>query len=177
MLLSYIKGAPGDLHYPRVISEKWGARNQLKLPRHEKLIEVFADIAYGCPAHQGTPAHQVRGTRVAATQTAQPLTPFRKTYVSTTRVPDETPSGLQNPASTRWGRGTIPWTLSPWITPSLQKARLGTQPLPDTVVDLLLGKRCSTDLTTNHTIADGQPLVGPHHAPGLRGGRPDWLRF
>lgn len=25
----------------------WGARGQLKIPKHEKLIEVFADIAYG----------------------------------------------------------------------------------------------------------------------------------
>ena len=46
-LLAYVKGSPGDMHYPREIHQKWGARSQLKVQRHDKLIEVFADIAYG----------------------------------------------------------------------------------------------------------------------------------
>ena len=47
MLLSYVKGTPGDLHYTGKVHQLWGARGQLKIPRHGKLIEVFADIAYG----------------------------------------------------------------------------------------------------------------------------------
>ena len=47
VLLAYVKGNPGDLHYAREIQRKWGARDQLKIQRHEKLLEVFADIAYG----------------------------------------------------------------------------------------------------------------------------------
>ena len=46
-LLAYMKGTPGDLHYPRWIKEKWWSRGQLKIQRHDKLLEVFADIAYG----------------------------------------------------------------------------------------------------------------------------------
>ena len=47
MLLSYVKGTPGDLQYTGKVHQLWGARGQLKIPRHGKLIEVFADIAYG----------------------------------------------------------------------------------------------------------------------------------
>ena len=46
-LLAYVKHKPGDLHYPRYMHNPWGARSQLKVQRHEKLLEVFADIAYG----------------------------------------------------------------------------------------------------------------------------------
>ena len=46
-LLAYIKGTPGDLHYTGQVHQVWGARGQLKIPRHGKLIEVYADIAYG----------------------------------------------------------------------------------------------------------------------------------
>ena len=46
-LLAYVKGTPGELHYPRWIKEKWGSRGQLKVQRHNMLLEVFADIAYG----------------------------------------------------------------------------------------------------------------------------------
>lgn len=46
-LLSYVKGNPGDLHYTGKVHKVWGARGQLKVARHNKLIEVFADIAYG----------------------------------------------------------------------------------------------------------------------------------
>ena len=46
-LLAYVKGTPGDLHYPQKIKKKWGSRDQLKIQRHEGLLEVFADIAYG----------------------------------------------------------------------------------------------------------------------------------
>ena len=46
-LLAYVKGNPGGLHYSKNIQNKWGARDQLKVQRHERLLEVFADIAYG----------------------------------------------------------------------------------------------------------------------------------
>ena len=46
-LLAYVKGNPGGLHYPKDIKNKWGARDQLKAQRHDRLLEVFADIAYG----------------------------------------------------------------------------------------------------------------------------------
>ena len=42
-----MKGNPGGLHYSKNIQNKWGARDQLKVQRHERLLEVFADIAYG----------------------------------------------------------------------------------------------------------------------------------
>ena len=47
VLLTYVKGNPGDLHYTGALHNMWGVRGQLKIPRHSKLIEVFADIAYG----------------------------------------------------------------------------------------------------------------------------------
>lgn len=47
VLLAYIKNTPGDLHYPQEVKEKWGVRGQLKVQRHGRLLEVFADIAYG----------------------------------------------------------------------------------------------------------------------------------
>eukprot|EP00435_Cladocopium_sp_Y103_P033382 s1981_g8.t1 len=47
MMMRYVKGKPGALHYPAgVPAETWGPRNQLKVQRHVKLLEVFADIAY-----------------------------------------------------------------------------------------------------------------------------------
>ena len=47
-LLAYIHGNPGGLHYPRNAPHgAWGARQQLKVARHAKLLEVFSDIAYG----------------------------------------------------------------------------------------------------------------------------------
>ena len=61
MLLAYIKGNPGDLHYARWVKQKWGARGQLKVARHEKLLEVFADIAYG----SGTGHRSVQGLVVS----------------------------------------------------------------------------------------------------------------
>eukprot|EP00435_Cladocopium_sp_Y103_P014795 s1755_g3.t1 len=46
-VMKYVKGNPGALHYPAdVPTETWGPRNQLKVERHPKLLEVFADIAY-----------------------------------------------------------------------------------------------------------------------------------
>ena len=55
VLLSYVKGNPGKLHYARKVKNLWGARGQLKIPRREKLIEVFADIAYSTGSgHIGT---------------------------------------------------------------------------------------------------------------------------
>lgn len=47
ILWAHVKGNPGDLHYSRVIKNKWGPRDQLKVPRREMLLEVFADIVYG----------------------------------------------------------------------------------------------------------------------------------
>ena len=61
VLLAYIKGNPGDLHYARWVKQKWGARGQLKVARHEKLLEVFADIAYG----SGTGHRSVQGLVVS----------------------------------------------------------------------------------------------------------------
>ena len=53
ILMAYVKGNPGDLHYPREIHDKWGARGQLKVQRHDRLIEVYADIAYSAgPRHR-----------------------------------------------------------------------------------------------------------------------------
>ena len=47
-VMQYIKGVPGGLHYPKgVPRDTWGKRNQLKVERHEALIEVFSDIAFG----------------------------------------------------------------------------------------------------------------------------------
>ena len=46
LLLKYIKGSPGYLHYPAGVPNKWGTQNQLKLQRHSNLIEVFAGISY-----------------------------------------------------------------------------------------------------------------------------------
>ena len=47
VMLSYVKGTPGDLHYTGKVRQVWGARGQLKIPRHGNMIEVFDDIAYG----------------------------------------------------------------------------------------------------------------------------------
>lgn len=55
-LLKYLKNNPGDLHYTKEVMHKWGPRNQLKIPRTEKTIEVFSDISYasdGCRSVQG----------------------------------------------------------------------------------------------------------------------------
>ena len=46
-LLKYINGNPGGIHVPTdVANGRWGARGQLKVQRHEKSLEVYADIAY-----------------------------------------------------------------------------------------------------------------------------------
>ena len=46
-LLAYINGNPGGLHYPREVPHgHWGARQHLKVARHQKLLEVYSDIAY-----------------------------------------------------------------------------------------------------------------------------------
>jgi hypothetical protein len=48
ILMAYIHGNPGGLRYPRgVPKEIWGERQQLKIARNIKLLEVFSDIAYG----------------------------------------------------------------------------------------------------------------------------------
>ena len=53
ILMAYVKGNPGDLRYPREIHDKWGVRGQLKVQRRDRLIEVFADIAYSAgPRHR-----------------------------------------------------------------------------------------------------------------------------
>jgi hypothetical protein len=47
-IMQYIHGNQGRLHYPRgVPAETWGKRNQLKIERHGKLLEVFSDISFG----------------------------------------------------------------------------------------------------------------------------------
>ena len=56
-LLSYVNGNPGGLHYPRRLQEPWGKRDQLKVKRHDKLIEVFADISYAA----GTGHRSIQG--------------------------------------------------------------------------------------------------------------------
>ena len=46
-LLKYLHGNPGGIHFPNgVANGEWGARGQLKVRRHSKLLEVYADIAY-----------------------------------------------------------------------------------------------------------------------------------
>ena len=46
-LLKYLHGNPGGIHFPSgVANGEWGARGQLKVRRHSKLLEVYADIAY-----------------------------------------------------------------------------------------------------------------------------------
>ena len=47
-VMQYVLGVQGGLHYPRnVPKETWGKRGQLHVERHDRLLEVFADIAYG----------------------------------------------------------------------------------------------------------------------------------
>ena len=41
-----LRGNPGGMHLPRGVPNQWGARGQLKVQRHSKLLEVFADISY-----------------------------------------------------------------------------------------------------------------------------------
>ena len=45
VLLKYIHKVPGGLHFSGR-ADGWGARNQLKVQRNEKLIEIFSDISY-----------------------------------------------------------------------------------------------------------------------------------
>ena len=48
ILMKYIKAMPGGLHYPCGIPDsEWGSRGQLKVARHGKLLEGFADISFG----------------------------------------------------------------------------------------------------------------------------------
>ena len=46
VLLKYLRGNPGGMHLPSTVPNQWGARGQLKVQRHSKLLEVFADISY-----------------------------------------------------------------------------------------------------------------------------------
>eukprot|EP00435_Cladocopium_sp_Y103_P018479 s2475_g4.t1 len=47
-VMSYIHGVQGGLHYAGTIPEDdWGKRQQLKVKRHDRLLEVFSDIAFG----------------------------------------------------------------------------------------------------------------------------------
>ena len=44
----HVRGNPAGLRYPRnVPAETWGTRNQLKMERHEKLLEIYSDISFG----------------------------------------------------------------------------------------------------------------------------------
>jgi len=48
VVMQYVRGHPGGLHYPRGVPEEtWGMRNQLKVERHGKLLEIFSDISFG----------------------------------------------------------------------------------------------------------------------------------
>ena len=47
-VMRYVHGVPGGLHYAGTVPEDdWGKRQQLKVKRHDRLLEVFADIAFG----------------------------------------------------------------------------------------------------------------------------------
>ena len=47
-VMQYVLKVQGGLHYPQgVPKETWGKRGQLHIERHDRLLEVFADIAYG----------------------------------------------------------------------------------------------------------------------------------
>eukprot|EP00435_Cladocopium_sp_Y103_P030555 s975_g7.t1 len=47
-VMRYVRGVPGGLHYSSKVQENdWGKRGQLKVKRHDRLLEVYADIAYG----------------------------------------------------------------------------------------------------------------------------------
>ena len=47
-VMRYVRGVPGGLHYAGTVPENdWGRRQQLKVKRHDRLLEVFADIAFG----------------------------------------------------------------------------------------------------------------------------------
>eukprot|EP00435_Cladocopium_sp_Y103_P036068 s3762_g9.t1 len=47
-VMRYVRGVQGGLHYGSTVPENdWGQRQQLKVQRHDRLLEVFADIAFG----------------------------------------------------------------------------------------------------------------------------------
>ena len=51
VLLKYLHGNPGGMHYPQTIpGGDWGRRDQLKARRHQKMLEVFSDISYAAGA-------------------------------------------------------------------------------------------------------------------------------
>ena len=51
ILLKYLYGNPGGMHYPQTIpGGDWGRRDQLKARRHQKMLEVFSDISYAAGA-------------------------------------------------------------------------------------------------------------------------------
>ena len=57
-LMEYVKGNPGGLLYPNgVPGNVWGEREQLKIARHPRLLEVMADIAFGT----GTKHRSIQG--------------------------------------------------------------------------------------------------------------------
>ena len=49
ILLKYVNGNPGGMHFPSEVNP-WGKRDQLKIKRHEKSLEIYADIAYAASA-------------------------------------------------------------------------------------------------------------------------------
>ena len=60
-IMQYVKGMSGGLHYTKdVPTDQWGTRGQLKMARHQGLLEVYADIAYGT----GTKNRSVQGIAV-----------------------------------------------------------------------------------------------------------------
>jgi len=58
VLLKYLYGNPGGMHYPQTIpGGDWGRRDQLKAKRHQKMLEVFSDISYAA----GTDHKSIQG--------------------------------------------------------------------------------------------------------------------
>ena len=79
-VMQYIRGVPGGLHYPKGFPrDRWGKRGQLKIERHENLLEVFSDIAFGAGSrHRSLQGLVVcfRGVPVAWQASQQPFVTY-----------------------------------------------------------------------------------------------------
>ena len=61
LVMQYVKAHPGGLHYTKnVPTDQFGTRGQLKVARHQGLLEVFSDIAFGA----GTRNRSVQGLAI-----------------------------------------------------------------------------------------------------------------
>ena len=78
--MQYVRGVPGGLHYPKgVPRDRWGKRGQLKIERHENLLEVFSDIAFGVGSRHRSLQGQVvcfGGAPVAWLASQQPFVTY-----------------------------------------------------------------------------------------------------